>query len=146
MHAVRGKSRPVERLSPEDQLRIQQLFAGRRASWRLFVLVREYICSLGGVATIPRKTQVGFSHGRMFAWVWLPQLWIRKAPRESIVLTFGLDHRVRDPRIMESLEPYPGRFTHHVVIQQTSGFDPKVRGWVREAYELAAKPHRRLGR
>jgi len=112
-----------------------QLFAGRPAALALFRTARAFIESLGPVKTEVTKTQVSFGATTKFAWVWLPQLWIRKQPEESIVLTFALRRHVDDRRIKEVVEPVPRRFTHHVVILKEEDLDDAVRGWIREAYE-----------
>jgi len=130
-------------MNSETERRITRLFAGRAASLRLFRLVDDYIERLGPVEVVPRKTQVGFRRARMFAWVWLPQMWIKKQPESSITLSFSMDHRVEDPRIKASLEPYPGRFTHHVVITRASKLDTKVKRWLHTAYALAGRTGRR---
>jgi len=116
---------------------IEALFAGRPEAFTLFQVVREYIESIGPVRLEPSKTQVSFGTRTKFAWVWLPQMWIKKQPENSIVLTFGLRRRIEDRRIKESVEPYPGRFTHQVVIEKESDFDENVREWLREAYSAA---------
>ena len=41
------------------------------------------------------------------------------------------------PRIVESTEPYPGRWTHHVIIQNADEVDEQVKEWIREAYHFA---------
>ena len=125
----------------ETKRSIRKVFAGRGASLELFQVVMDVICSLGSVQVVPRKTLVAFGRPKKFAWVWLPQMWIRQAPSDSITLTFGLDHRLRHPGIKQVVEPYPGRFTHHVVITQASEVDITVERWLREAYELAGKKH-----
>lgn len=66
--------------------------------------------------------------------MWLPQMWVKEQPQDSIVLAIGLRRRVKDKRIKESVEPYPGRFTHHIVIERGSQLDSKVKQWLREAY------------
>ncbi len=43
---------------------------------------------------------------------------IGKRPEVYIVVTFGLGYRVESPRIDVAVEPYPGRFTHHVLISR----------------------------
>ena len=106
---------------------------------RLFHFVRQYIESLGPVKMEIMKTQVSFGAETKFAWVWLPQLWIKKRAENSITLTFDLNRRIDDDRIEEVVEPRPGRFTHHVIIEKESDLDQEVREWLREAYEL----HRR---
>lgn len=112
---------------------IKKLFKDRAASLKLFGMVAKYVKSLGEVSMIVSKTQVAFKTKRQFAWVWLPQMWIKKAPADAIVISFSLDHRVKDRRIKEVLEPYPGRFMHHAVIKKPAQFDAKVKAWLREA-------------
>jgi hypothetical protein len=113
----------------------EELFAGRPAALLLFSAVRAFIESLGPVEIRVTKTQVSFTARTGFAWVWLPQLWIRKQPEESIVLSFDLRRRIADPRVKQVVEPRPGRFMHHVVIRQEADLDDAVRGWLRVAYD-----------
>ncbi len=114
---------------------LEELFAGRPAALELFHAIRQYIGSLGPVTMEVMKTQVSFGAETKFAWVWLPQLWIKKQPDESVVLTFDLRRRIDDRRIKQSVEPRPGRFTHHVVVRKESDLDRDLRDWIREAYE-----------
>lgn len=116
---------------------LEQLFAGRPVALRLFIVVRQYIESLGPVTMEVAKTQVSFGTRRKFAWVWLPQMWISKQPDESITLTFGLRRKIEDLRIRSVVEPRPGRFTHHVVITKETDLDHPVQEWLREAFGLS---------
>jgi len=52
----------------------------------------------------------------------------------KIVLTFGLGRRIEHERITQVVEPYPGRWTHHVIIENEADLDQDVRGWLRDAY------------
>jgi hypothetical protein len=113
---------------------IEGLFDGRPVSLLLFQEVRRFIESLGPVNIEATKTQVSFGTKRKFAWVWLPQIWIRKQPDSSITLAFSLDRQIIHDRIRQAVEPYPGRWTHHVVIEREPDLDEDVRGWLREAY------------
>lgn len=114
---------------------LEQLFAGRPAALELFHVTRAVIESFGPVLMEVMKTQVSFGAKTKFAWVWLPQMWIRKQPENGIVLTFALNRRIGDSRVKEVVEPRPGRFTHHVVIRTEADLDNEVRAWLREAYE-----------
>jgi hypothetical protein len=120
----------------------EEILAEDRQAQRLFNLVTKYLISLGGVESVIRKTQVSVKHGRTFAWIWLPQMWIKKQPRGSITLTFVLAHQVRDRRIKQSVEPYPGQYTHHVVITTADEFDAQLKRWLREAHLLAGTPRK----
>ncbi len=116
---------------------IEGLFEGYPHSYELFKIVRRFIESLGQVNLSTSKTQIAFSTKTRFAWVWLPQMWIKKAPENAMVLSFSLGRQAVHPRIKESLEPYPGRWMHHAVIQSESEFDDNTRAWLREAYEFS---------
>jgi len=80
------------------------------------------------------KTQVSFGARTKFAWVWLPQLWTKKRPEKSITLTFNVGRHIKHDRIVEAVEPRPGRWTHHVIIESKSDLDEDVREWLCEAY------------
>lgn len=117
-----------------DDRALELFFAGRPGSLNLFLAVRAVIESFGGVEIEVMKTQISFRARRSFAWVWLPQTWIKKRPGESVTLTFALDHEVVDARIAEAVEARPEHWTHHVLIGAPSDLDAQVRAWLREAY------------
>ena len=122
---------------------IEGLFEGQPGSMKLFKVVRKYIESIGPVDVEATKTQVSFGVRTKFAWVWLPQTWIKKRPMNTITLAMDLDHEVKDPRIASAVEPRPGRWTHHVMIEKESDLDDKVKGWLREAYANGIVDRRR---
>jgi len=119
---------------------IEGFFEGRPAALVLFNAVCRYIESLGPVTIEPMKTQISFKAIRKFAWIWLPQTWIKKRAEASLTLTFDLDHKVEHPRIEEAVEPRPGRWTHHFIIEKESDLDDDVKGLLREAYERGQCP------
>ncbi len=82
---------------------IEGLFDGRPVSLLLFQEVRRFIESLGPVNIEATKTQVSFGTKRKFAWVWLPQIWIRKQPDSSITLAFSLDRQIIHDRIRQAV-------------------------------------------
>ena len=116
---------------------VEGLFSGWPAAFKLFLAVRKYIESIGPVRVEAAKTQVSFGTRTKFAWVWLPQMWINRQPENSITLTFDAARRIEHERIKQAVEPRPGRWTHHVVMEEEPDLDENVRGWLREAYDLA---------
>ena len=60
-----------------------------------------------------QKTQITFENRHGFAFVSLPR---RKVQQPTIVVSFGLSYRVDSPRIWVATEPYPNRWTHHMLI------------------------------
>ena len=85
----------------------------------------------------PRRTQVGFFHGCGFAWAW-PARRKREQDAGQIGLTLGLPAPVTSPRIAEAIEPYPGRWTHHLLLSSPADLDPELLDWLDEAYRFAA--------
>jgi predicted transport protein len=127
----------------DDSWTLDDLFKDRPDNRKLYDVIERYIKSLGGVNVEVMKTQISFGAKTKFAWVWLPQMWTKKRPEKSVVLTFDVDHRVSDPRIVESVEPRPGRWTHHVVIEKEDDLDDVVKGWLREAHGLGQTDRRK---
>ena len=68
-----------------------------------------------------QKTQISFYNRHMFACVSFARVRKKKdCPDSYIVVTFGLNHRAVSPRIDIATEPYPNRWTHHVLISELS--------------------------
>ena len=81
------------------------------------------------------KTQITFENRHGFAFVSLPR---RKVKQPTIVVSFGLSYRVDSPRIWVASEPYPNRWTHHVLVSDEAQLDDVLMGWVKEAAAFAA--------
>lgn len=82
-----------------------------------------------------QKTQITFENRHGFAFVSLPR---RKVKQPTIVVSFGLSYRVDSPRIWVATEPYPNRWTHHMLISDEAQFDAEVLGWIKGAAVFAA--------
>jgi len=81
-----------------------------------------------------KKTQISFFAKHMFAAAsFTPVRKVRARPEPFLTLTFGLPHRVIANRIDAVVEPYPGRWTHHVMIGSAAEVDAELLGWIREA-------------
>lgn len=85
------------------------------------------------------KTQVSFYLGCQFGCASLLAV-RRKAERPDPYLTvsFGLAYPLDSPRVDAKTEPYPNRWTHHLVIAEESQIDDELMAWVREAAAFAA--------
>ena len=86
-----------------------------------------------------QKTQITFSNRHGFAFVsFLPARRAKDRPDPYITVTLGLHRRLDSPRVDQASEPYPGRWTHHLVIGSVEEIDGELMVWVREAYDFAA--------
>ncbi len=104
----------------------------------LYLQLEKRICdTFENVTTKIGKTQVSFFNRRGFAWIWPPFTRRKGWPKEFLGVTFGLGKRTEHPRIVESVEPYPGRWTHHVLIVSEKEIDEQLMDWLRESYFFA---------
>ena len=113
---------------------LEEFFAGRNESRRLFEAVRRAIEANGPVEARVGKSQVSFRRRKALAWVWMPGRYLR-GKTAPLVLTLSFPRRDVSPRWKEIAEPKPGRFTHHLELYSVADVDDEVRGWLRDAWE-----------
>lgn len=91
-------------------------------------------------ATSPRvqKSQIAFSNRHIYACVSFARV-KRKAelPEPYLVVTLGLPSPLDSRRVAVKTEPYPGRWTTHIVVGSQAELDDEFWAWVRQAYEFA---------
>ena len=96
---------------------------------------QKLLSELGSANIKVQKTQIAFSNKHYFAFVsFLPVRKAKERPETYIVITFGLGRRVESPRIDAAVEPYPNRWTHHVIVESPEDIDGTLLGWIHEAY------------
>ena len=115
-------------------------FDGKAEALPLYEAFEQKVFSeVDGVKVKVQKTQIACSNKHNCACV---SFWpVRKAkerPEVYIVVTFGLGYCVESPRIDTAVEPYPGRWTHHVLISGEEEIDDELMGWVKEAAVFSA--------
>lgn len=106
-----------------------QLFDGIDGDFALYMALEEWILGVCPHAEIrPKKTQVGFFDGCGFAWVSPPL-----RGKNGVTLTLGLPEKLPSDRIFAATEPYPGRWTHHIIITDESDIDDELTLWLNQA-------------
>jgi len=117
-------------------MELDEFFAGQEQSRQLFEALLQAVEAIGPFDLRVTKSQVAFRRRKAFAWAWRPGQYLRGrvAP---LVLTLGLRRGDASPRWKEIVEPYPGRFTHHLGLYASQDIDEQVRRWLREAWEAA---------
>lgn len=99
---------------------------------------------LGEFRVKVQKTQISFSNRCGFAFVsFLPVRKAKNWPENWMTVTFGLGRRASSPRIDAASEPYPGRWTHHMLIASPEEIDGELMDYIKEAYDFAAAKRRR---
>lgn len=90
------------------------------------------------------KTQISFVKKHGFAFVsFLPCRKAKERPASWLTVSFGLGYRKDAERIDIAVEPYPGRWTHHVMIRSVNEIDEELLSWIIEAADFAMLKGRR---
>lgn len=83
------------------------------------------------------KTQISFRSRYIFAMVSLPVHRRKGWPEEYLLFSFALGRRLASPRVAQAVEPYPNRWTHHVLLTEPGQLDGEWMGWVEEAWRFS---------
>ena len=84
-----------------------------------------------------QKSQISFYGRHLFAAASLPVRRKKDWPEHCILVTFGLSYPINHPRIAVATEPYPNRWTHHVVVASEEEIDTRLLNWLEEAYAFS---------
>lgn len=120
----------------EDTL---MFFDGHRDIYPLYEAFEDRVLRLYPQTGIRvQKTQIAFYNRHMFACVSFLRPG-RKAelPESYFVLTLGLPYPLESERVAVKTEPYPGRWTTHIVLSAPEELDGELFDWVEQAYAFA---------
>ena len=102
-------------------------------------LEEQILARIPDVRIKTAKTQITFANKRGFAFVsFNPCRKMAQRPKVWMTVTFGLGYRKESPQIDIATEPYPGRWTHHVMVGNVGEIDEELMNWIQEAAEFSA--------
>ena len=84
-----------------------------------------------------QKSQISFYGRHLFGAASIPVRRKKDWPPDCLMVTFGLEHRADSPRIAVATEPYPNRWTHHLLLTDPAEIDRQLLDWLQEAYWFA---------
>ena len=85
-----------------------------------------------------QKTQITFFNRHVFACISFAKVKRKKElPEGYMVITLGLPVPLDSDRIAVKTEPYPNRWTHHIVISKPEELDDELVSWISAAYDFA---------
>lgn len=118
-----------------------QFFDGHLPALPLYVSLRARILSeIDNVEIQVKKTQISFKNPYLFGAVsFTPVRKAKDRPKTFITVTFGLFHHCESPRIDAATEPYPNRWTHHILVGEPQQIDDELMSWLKEAAALREK-------
>ena len=100
---------------------------------------KRLLAEIDNVTVKVQKTQISFSNKYNFAFVsLLPVRRAKERPKTWITVTFGLRYKKESSRIDVASEPYPNRWTHHMLISSVDEIDDELMGWIKEAAAFSA--------
>ncbi len=130
----------MRRMMKEPGTDTLQFFDKHPDALPLYLCFEEALCSVSPhLEKRVQKTQITFSNRHVFACVSFSRV-KKKAdlPVPYIVITLGLPYSLESERVAVKTEPYPGRWTTHIVIGTVNEIDTELLTWMRQAYDFAA--------
>ena len=114
-------------------------FDGKPLELSLYQLLSERMAEVlpDDVSVKVQKSQISFYGRHLFAAASLPVRRRKDWPKMCLMVTVGLPYRLDSPRVAAASEPYPGRWTHHVLVTEADQIDEELMGWLREAWDFA---------
>lgn len=120
-------------------------FLGREEALPLYGAVLERIHEACPEVRIEvKKTQISFFARYMFAAAsFAPVGRAQDRPRPFLTLSLCLPERLEGPRVAAAVEPYPGRWTIHILLGRPEDADGELTGWLQTAAAFAARKGKR---
>ena len=117
---------------------VLRFFNGRPLELSLYeALFRRMEMEFPDASVKVQKSQISFYGRHLFGAASLPVRRKKNWPEHCIVVTMGLSYQMESPRVAVAVEPYPGRWTHHVLVSEEEQIDDELISWLRKAYEFA---------
>ncbi len=83
------------------------------------------------------KTAISLRNQHVFATVSLPWRTVKGWPQRYLLFSIGLPYHKDSPKVRCAVEPYPNRWTHHILVETAEEFDEDLRSWMDEAYSFS---------
>ena len=82
-------------------------------------------------------SQISFRTRYIYAMASLPVRRRKDWPEICLVVSFGLAERLDSPRVAVATEPYPRRWTHHVLVERPDQLDEELLAWLERAWRFS---------
>ena len=124
---------------------ILMFFADHQAALELYLAFEDRLYdAFPCISRRVQKTQITFSNRHVFACVSFARVKPkRELPEGYLVLTLGLPAPLDSDRVAVKTEPYPNRWTHHMVVSRPEELDAELFSWISDAYAFAEAKRRR---
>ena len=120
---------------------VSKYFASMPGAERLFGLLMQKCAAEGDARYEVQAYGIGLGAPGHYTYAWLPPLPVKNRPAVYFVLALRLKRRIVSPRFVETVEPYPGRYVHHLTLSDPRQLDGELLSWLREARTMAHGTH-----
>lgn len=114
-----------------------EFFVGHPEAASVHDVIRTLLASAGAYDVRITKSQVAYRRRRAFAFLWLPDRYLRH-PTAPAVVSIALERPDRSARFKEIVEVAPGRWMHHLEVHGPEDLDDEVAAWLTEAAAAAS--------
>lgn len=117
---------------------ILAFFHEHAEAFSLYEPLEARLLAFPGTSIRVQKTQITFSNRHVYACASFLRV-RRKAelPDPYLVLTLGMPYPLESGRVAVKTEPYPGRWTTHILLSRPDELDEELFSWAKEAYDIA---------
>lgn len=114
-------------------------FDQHKAAYPLYEQLQERLLARFPESRVKvQKSQISYYNRHLYACVSFLKVKKKAAmPENYFVLTLGMPAPLASSRVAVQTEPYPGRWTAHLVISSASDLDEELFGWIEQAYSFA---------
>ena len=117
----------------------EALFPGKEDRALLGAFYRWILARFPDARAIPQKSQISFACKGPFCVVTPPGRWGKKS---GIGLSLFLDERLESPRFLHIANPYPNRFSHHMVLSAPDQLDEELATMLAKARQFKMRTGR----
>ncbi len=117
---------------------ILAFFHEHAEAFSLYEPLEARLLAFPGTSIRVQKTQITFSNRHVYACASFLRV-RRKAelPDPYLVLTLGMPYPLESGRVAVKTEPYPGRWTTHILLSRPDELDEELFSWAKEAYDFS---------
>ena len=114
---------------------ILAFFHEHAEAFSLYEPLEARLLAFPGTSIRVQKTQITFSNRHVYACASFLRVRRKAAlPDPYLVLSLGVPYPLGSGRVAVKTEPYPGRWTTHILLSRPDELDEELFSWVREAY------------
>lgn len=116
---------------------ILAFFHEHAEAFSLYEPLEARLLAFPGTSIRVQKTQITFSNRHVYACASFLRVRRKAAlPDPYLVLTLGMPYPLESGRVAVKTEPYPGRWTTHILLSRPDELDEELFSWAKEAYDF----------